>query len=198
MPEITLEDEIEAMRIEIAILEGKLKAMVARQHIAALNAGLARLEASRWRSGLLDAATREVEVLRAKAGLPPIKTPWEQAMRETIQGQGLSMQVTGNELLEKDVTIEALREEVGRLQADRDNSNTLLDECRHERNVLQRISASRATQIERLGGIVDPLLSEAPAQSTTDDVDRGSMGDEGEGCQGNHSNNLPHIFFSSL
>jgi seryl-tRNA synthetase len=34
----------------------------------------------------------------------------------------------------------ALRE----MDADRDNSNRLLDECRHERNVLQKICAERA------------------------------------------------------
>jgi hypothetical protein len=63
-----------------------------------------------------DAATHEAEALREKAGLPPIKTPWKQAMRETIQGQGLSMQAMGNELREKDAAIKELREEVGRLR----------------------------------------------------------------------------------
>lgn len=36
------------------------------------------------------------------------------------------------------------------LRADRDNSNRLLDECRLERNGLQRIAAERAGVIERL------------------------------------------------
>lgn len=44
-------------------------------------------------------------------------------------------------LVEKDAEIERLRD-------DRDNSNRLLDECRHERNVLQRICAQRADALD--------------------------------------------------
>lgn len=43
------EEMIGALRTEIAILEAKPAAMVAKQHIAALKAALQRLEASRWR-----------------------------------------------------------------------------------------------------------------------------------------------------
>lgn len=43
-----------------------------------------------------------------------------------------------------------LTTEIERLTADRDNSNRLLDECRHERNVLQKICAERADENERL------------------------------------------------
>lgn len=40
--------------------------------------------------------------------------------------------------------------ELAFLRLDRDNSNLLLDECRHERNVLQGICSQRADAIERL------------------------------------------------
>lgn len=46
-------------------------------------------------------------------------------------------------------------------EADRDNSNRLLDECRLERNVLQKICAERSDEIARLHDalrkIADPL-----------------------------------------
>ncbi len=63
-----------------------------------------------------DALEAENAHLRTQAGLPPIKTPWEQAMRETIDGQGLSMTAMGKELREKDEKIKTLEAEVGRLQ----------------------------------------------------------------------------------
>lgn len=40
------------------------------------------------------------------------------------------------------------------LRADRDNSNRLLDECRHERNVLQKICAERADDIQWLRELI--------------------------------------------
>ena len=40
--------------------------------------------------------------------------------------------------------------EIERLTADLDNSNTLLDDCRRERNMLQKICAERSDEIERL------------------------------------------------
>lgn len=48
-----------------------------------------------------------------------------------------------------------LSEENDRLIADRDNSNRLLDECRLERNVLQKICAERSDEIERLRGALE-------------------------------------------
>lgn len=50
----------------------------------------------------------------------------------------------------KTETLDRLQQELAYLRSDRDNSNSLLDECRHERNVLQRICAERAHKIERL------------------------------------------------
>lgn len=44
----------------------------------------------------------------------------------------------------------ALEARIAELRADRDNSNRLLDECRHERNVLQKICAERSDGIEKL------------------------------------------------
>jgi hypothetical protein len=47
--------------------------------------------------------------------------------------------------------------EIGALIADRDNSNRLLDECRRERNVLQKICAQRADEIEKLQSARKPM-----------------------------------------
>lgn len=112
---------------------------------------IARLQQER------DAATREAEALRIKAGLPPIKTPWEQAMRETIDGQGLSMREMGNELREKDAIIKALREEVGTL---REAAQMLVDahdymrtdtaeQLSHLRSVLKETAKPSADGVER-------------------------------------------------
>jgi hypothetical protein len=43
---------------------------------------------------------------------------------------------------------EAKDAEIAWFKADRDNSNSLLDACRHERNVLQRICAERADVLD--------------------------------------------------
>lgn len=47
------------------------------------------------------------------------------------------------------------------LEADRDNSNALLDECRHERNVLLRICAERAFKIERCHAALSAIRAKA-------------------------------------
>jgi hypothetical protein len=69
-----------------------------------------------------DAALRRASALEAEVAVMQttidrltIKTPREQAMRETIHGQGLSMVAMGKELREKDAKIAALEAEVGRL-----------------------------------------------------------------------------------
>src|SRR3990167_10479409 len=58
----------------------------------------------------IDAGDAEIAVFRKQAGLPPIKTPIEQALRETIYGQGLSMRAMGDEIRANDA-------EIARLQA---------------------------------------------------------------------------------
>lgn len=56
-------------------------------------------------------------------------------------------------------------------EADRDNSNRLLDECRLERNVLQKICAERSDEIARLLAIQSIEQARIAAQCLFDWAD---------------------------